>query len=406
MKKNNFVRTIDLADMSVEEQQEFLTNYTTLSEREKEYFDIMLARYGVLNIVGKPGMAKSAIARNVAKKMHMAYIDVRLSMVDETDVGLFPHLSEIQEEELKYYVLDHAVPRWARVANMFPTIIHFEELNRASLAVRNAALQLLLEKEIGADFKFNRSVLMLSSGNMGEEDGTDVEEFDGALNNRLIHMKHDLTPEEWITQYAKANIHPLLTQYIHAKPEEFYKKANNDTDVKAYATPRTWEMLSEYIITTSITKSLMSGKTLTRDDIMKGAYDVNDVVRLIERVGHGYIGNSVRAIVRYLQETMKLSIKDILSDFQRVKEQFLASNRDKKSELLNNMKEIDIQGDKLKPNELKNLIEFLSYTQDDECVAYLTFLVDTHDRSDLKKEPFRTILSTYKPIMDKIAHMS
>jgi hypothetical protein len=28
----------------------------------------------------------------------------------------------------------------------------------------------------------------MSSGNLGDEDGTDVEEFDSALNNRLIHI--------------------------------------------------------------------------------------------------------------------------------------------------------------------------------------------------------------------------
>jgi hypothetical protein len=36
----------------------------------------------------------------------------------------------------------------------------------------------LLEREIGTAFKFNDNVLMMSSGNLGDEDGTDVEEFD------------------------------------------------------------------------------------------------------------------------------------------------------------------------------------------------------------------------------------
>ena len=35
----------------------------------------------------KPGIAKSAIARNIAEKMGFAYKDIRLAMVDETDVG-------------------------------------------------------------------------------------------------------------------------------------------------------------------------------------------------------------------------------------------------------------------------------------------------------------------------------
>jgi hypothetical protein len=37
----------------------------------------------------------SAIGRSIADKMGFAYSDIRLSMVDETDVGLYPSLSEI-----------------------------------------------------------------------------------------------------------------------------------------------------------------------------------------------------------------------------------------------------------------------------------------------------------------------
>jgi hypothetical protein len=36
----------------------------------------------------------------------------------------------------------------------------------------------------------------MMSGNLGDEDGTDVEEFDSALNNRLIHINHTLDVQE------------------------------------------------------------------------------------------------------------------------------------------------------------------------------------------------------------------
>jgi MoxR-like ATPase len=106
----------------------------------------MWAKYGVLNITSKPGVAKSAIGRSIADKMGFAYSDIRLSMVDETDVGLYPSLSEIDMDGEMVKCLDFVVPRWAVEANKRPTIIHFEELNRASQQVRNAALQILLER--------------------------------------------------------------------------------------------------------------------------------------------------------------------------------------------------------------------------------------------------------------------
>jgi hypothetical protein len=45
----------------------------------------------------------------------------------------------------------------------------------------------------------------MSSGNLGDEDGTDVEEFDSALNNRLIHINHTLDVQEWL-DYAEEKI--------------------------------------------------------------------------------------------------------------------------------------------------------------------------------------------------------
>ena len=59
-----------------------------LTLKERKYMAIMWAKYGVLNITSKPGIAKSAIGRSIADKMGFRYMDIRLSMVDETDVGL------------------------------------------------------------------------------------------------------------------------------------------------------------------------------------------------------------------------------------------------------------------------------------------------------------------------------
>jgi MoxR-like ATPase len=172
--------------MTKELSSEMKEKMNLLTEKERKYFSIMWAKYGVLNITSKPGVAKSAIGRSIAEKMGFRYMDIRLSMVDETDVGLYPNVSDIDGIKC----LDFVVPRWAIESNKQPTIIHFEELNRASQQVRNAALQILLERQIGTEFRFNDNVLMMSSGNLGDEDGTDVEEFDSALNNRLIHINH------------------------------------------------------------------------------------------------------------------------------------------------------------------------------------------------------------------------
>jgi len=61
----------------------------TLTKKEKKYFQVMWAKYGVLFITSKPGVAKSAIAKSIADKMGFNYVDMRLTMSDESDFN-FP----------------------------------------------------------------------------------------------------------------------------------------------------------------------------------------------------------------------------------------------------------------------------------------------------------------------------
>ena len=325
-----------------------------LTEKERKYFSVMWAKYGVLNITSKPGVAKSAIGRSIAEKMGFRYMDIRLSMVDETDVGLYPSVSEVEVDGKLVKCLDFVVPRWAVEANKQPTIIHFEELNSASQQVRNAALQILLERQIGTEFKFNDTVLMMSSGNLGDEDGTDVEEFDSALNNRLVHINHVLGVQEWVDNFAKENVHRLIVSYITAHPEQMYKTSDNS---KAYASPRSWTMLSEFIVSNF-------GEDASPREFLP----------LLKEVAAGYIGNSAVKFVQYCEDMLNISIEDVLNNYDKIKKDLAKYNRDKNSELIQSLKEIDIT--KLTEKQLDNAYKFLENVGDDEKTAYLLYILD------------------------------
>ena len=281
-------------------------------------------------------------------------MDIRLSMVDETDVGLYPNVSEVDVNGKMVKCLDFVVPRWAIEANKQPTIIHFEELNRSSQQVRNAALQILLERQIGTDFNFNENVLMMSSGNLGDEDGTDVEEFDSALNNRLVHLNHTLAVDEWIGDFATENCHKLITSFIKAHPEQMYKTSDNS---KAYATPRSWTMLSEFIVCNY-------GMDASPKDFLP----------LLKEVASGYLGNSAMKFVQYCEDMLNISIQDVLNNFDGIKKDLEKYNRDKNSELIQSLKEIDIT--KLTEKQLGNVVKFLNNVGDDEKTAYLLYILD------------------------------
>lgn len=367
--------------MSKESKQvnpELQEKLSLLTPKERKYFSVMWAKYGVLNITSKPGVAKSAIGRSICDKLGFRYMDIRLSMVDETDVGLYPDVSEIEVDGKTVKCLDFVVPRWAIEANKQPTIIHFEELNRASQQVRNAALQILLERQIGTEFNFNDNVLMMSSGNLGDEDGTDVEEFDAALNNRLVHINHVLGVDEWIENFAEENVHRLITSFIKAHPEQMYKTSDN---AKAYATPRSWTMLSEFIITNF-------GEDASPKDFLP----------LVKEVATGYLGNSSMKFVQYCEDMLNISIEDVLNNYDGIKKDLAKYNRDKNSELIQSLKEIEIT--KLSPKQLKNIVKFLENVGDDEKTAYLLYILD--NVADVTNPKLKNFLLEFEELLRTI----
>jgi hypothetical protein len=379
---NKFIDLSQVTDFSVMPSQ-IHERMETLTPRERKYFMTMWPKSGVMYIASKPGIAKSAIAREISDKMGFKYLDIRLSMVDETDVGLYPNISTVDNGGEMVKCLDFVVPRWAIEANKQPTIIHFEELNRAQLPVRNAALQILLERCIGTEFKFNDTVLMMASGNLGDEDGTDVEEFDNALNNRLIHFNHTLGSDEWIDGFAKENCHSSIVSFIKAYPEKLYQNPTENS--KAYATPRSWTFLSNFI-----TRNF--GK------------DASPRVFLptLQEVAHGYIGNGAQRFLQYCQEMVNITILDIIDRFDKVEKELDKYNRDKNSELIQSLKEYDIK--KLSDKQLENVTKFLKRVGHDELTAYLLHVLDNvPDVSDPKIKKF---MQTFKDVLVNIKRIN
>lgn len=355
----------------------------SLTKQERKYFMAMWPKSGVPFISSKPGVGKTAMIREIGSKMGFSYTPLYLAMMDDTDVGLFPYLGDTTEG---VKCIDYAVPRWALEANTRPTILHFDELNRASLSVRNAALQILLEREIGDRFKFNDNVLMIASGNLGEEDGTDVEEFDAALNNRLIHFHHSLGTEDWIEAFAKENCHELITSYIQAYPDRLYQ--NPTENCRAFPTPRTWTFLSNWIV-------LNFGKDATIRDFLPDLQDN----------AFSYVGNGATRFIQFAQDRLRININDILNRFDEVEGEFKKYKRDLNSELVSSLKSISIKT--LTDTQIKNVIKFLGKLQEDELMGYLMTALDKESDFDDEKvikffKHFEFYLNKANSIMDEM----
>jgi hypothetical protein len=134
-----------------------------------------------------------------------------------------------------------------------------------------------------------------------------------------------------------------------------YQPATENT--KAYATPRSWTMLSEFIVTNY-------GQDASPREFLP----------LLKEVATGYIGNTAMKFIQYCEDMLNISIQDVLNNYDRVKKDLEKYNRDKNSELIQSLKEIDIT--KLSDKQLANAVKFLKNVGDDEKTAYLLFILD------------------------------
>lgn len=363
-----------------------------LSKRERKYWKMIRTNSGVLNLVGKPGSSKTATFRSISKKLNLFYVDMRLTTKDETDLGCYPRVKEIDGFE----VISYAIPDWAWEANIATkttnleigrpyngAFIVFEELNRANSTMRNAALQILLEKEIGTKFKFNYKVYMAATGNLGVEDDTDVEEFDSALKSRLIRVVHDLPMNEWMEEFANENVHKDIIYFLKHNPSFYYPDFKNE-DTDTITNPRTWTFLSDYMV-----------ENFGKDS------KYNDYAEELTEVGSSYVnGSTFLEFMRFTKEKNLISYKDILKNKGDIlkKENFMKLDRDVVSRLLVEIKELNML--ELTKKEVENFIKFLGYSEDEQRVTFLFDMVSDYkyDNDNFKqsvKNNLVTILNSF-----------
>ena len=179
-------------------------------------------------------------------------------------------------------------------------------------------------------------------------------------------MKHSLSNEEWLDGYARKNVHPIIVSYIESYPEFIYKEANEDG--KAYASPRSWTFLSDYIVANY-------GMESKPDEFLPDLYII----------ASSYIGVGAKKFITYCDDMMKLNIEDIINNFDGVKKDLENYKRDKKSELIQSLKKKDIES--FTDFQLKNISNFLKIIGEDELTAYLLGILDTPSNTTLGVSP-------------------
>ncbi|MGA2435547.1 MAG: ATP-binding protein [Bryobacteraceae bacterium] len=346
-----------------------------------KFAHLIKLNHKALCILGASGSGKSAIIKEIADDFGWNFIDIRMIGEDHAEANGYPFRTQKEFDKKNIEVMKKAIPEWAYMANQGECIVCFDEFNRALKETMDGLLQVIHDRRIGYEFKFNSNVHFVLIGNLGEEDECDVNTFDRAVLGRLHVEKHTLTFAEWKKNFAEKNVNQYIINFLETYPEFFYKIHTNDK--YAYASPRSWDSLSRLL-----------GKDNT---------DVRDLMHLMENFGLGEIGSSTVEFTNFLKESDNFNIQDVLNDFAGMKKKIEQMNRGKQNALLKELEKVEL--DKLTGDQYKNLIKLLKLVDPDELTSYISYVVDNLLQLDDKAENLlpmsdnlKNLLKTFKSI--------
>lgn len=195
---------------------------------------------------GPPGVGKSQSVKELAKileyetRKRVNVVDVRLLLFNPIDLRGIPTANE-----------DRTLAIWLKpkIFQMDPSpnlinILFLDEITAAPQSVQAAAYQITLDRTVG-EHKLPDNCIVIAAGNR-TTDKSVAYAMPKALANRLLHLEVEPNFPSWNKWAVEAGINPKVLGFLKFKPNYLI-----ETDIKsstlAYATPRTWEMVSDVL---------------------------------------------------------------------------------------------------------------------------------------------------------------
>jgi len=215
-----------------------------------------------LMLWGPPGIGKSSIVHQIVSELGCNVEDLRLAQLEPTDLRGVPmpnRESGRAEWYLPAFWPERSKEAGEREAGRDedgnpimvsykagecpdgPGIIFLDEIEKAPVSVKNAALQLVLDRKIGA-YKLPDDWAMICAGNR-EEDNCFSQPLGDALSNRMTHIEVEADVIVWSEWARNHGVVDDIIAFLTFRQDLLIQQ----TDDHAFPTPRSWDMASRLI---------------------------------------------------------------------------------------------------------------------------------------------------------------
>lgn len=193
-------------------------------------------------IWGPPGIGKSEIVESITQERAGYMIDLRLALMEPTDLRGIPFYNEVTGR------MEWAPPSdlpTQELADQFDCVVLFlDEMNQAPQSVQAAAYQLILNRRLG-NYRLPENVLIVAAGNRESDRGV-AYRMPSPLANRFVHLEMGVDFEDWQTWALESKIDAEVVGYLTSNKMDLFN-FDPRTASRSFATPRSWTFVSQML---------------------------------------------------------------------------------------------------------------------------------------------------------------
>ena len=189
-------------------------------------------------IWGAPGIGKSSIVKQISEAKALQFLDLRLSLLDPTDLKGIPFFNAETKEGV-----------WAK-PSFLPSdpdskgILFLDEINTAPPAVQASAYQLILDRRVG-EYELPEGWSIVAAGNRENDRGV-VYKMPPPLANRFVHFEMEVDFDDWKYWAYRNGIEAAIIAYL-AYDRSMLFTFDPLSGEKSFATPRSWEYVDSIV---------------------------------------------------------------------------------------------------------------------------------------------------------------
>jgi len=205
---------------------------------------ILNSRLPVL-IRGRHGVGKSEVVYLIAEHRDLPVVERRASQMTEGDLLGLPDTAELSDGRK---ATTWNAPDWLVTACTQPVMLFLDEVDRATMEVRQGLFELTDSRKING-WHLHPETLIVAAVNGGEHGAQyQVGEMDPAELDRWTVFDVEPSTEDWLT-WANDKVHSVLWDFINQNRNHLEHSDDFEPN-KVYPSRRSWSRFNDTVVST------------------------------------------------------------------------------------------------------------------------------------------------------------